>query len=422
MKILALSNLYPPSQIGGYEMLCQDVLQALATRGHEVHVLTSNYQSGSTAESSDAGLSIERSLQLESDVHYYKPSQLLRHPAEVRWNWERLRQSITRVQPDLIFVWGMWNLSKTLAEEAERLMPGRVAYYLANAWPIEPSMHRVYWENTETTWRGRSLKRVGLPLARRVCADVWGLPRCRFERAMCCSFATQNQIIVGGVPLADPVVVYEGIDLAEFSPEGSPAVGSPEGQLRIAFVGTLVAHKGPHTAIEALAVLKRRNAPVRVALTILGRGHPDYESRLRNRASAEGLTNGGAFSVQMITPIPRSELADFIRSHDALVMPSIWEEPLARIMQDTLACGVPLVATPTGGTKEVIVDGVNGLLFPPEDAEALADRLMQLAGSRPLRGRLGAEGRRTAERMFSMNVMVEHVERELDGLLAAHNG
>jgi len=415
MRLLALSNLYPPCQIGGYEMLCQEVMERLELRGHEFRVLTSDYR----RDEADLETNIERSLRLETDVHYYAPAQVLHHTSEVRWNQERLREAVAGFRPDLIFVWGMWNLSKTLAEEAERIMPGRVAYYLANAWPIEPSLHRAYWEAEETGWKGRAFKLTGRPVAQAICADVWRLPNLKLQRAMCCSRAIQDQITDGGVPMQDPVVIYEGIDLEDFATPTARPAAPEEGLLRVAFVGTLVAHKGPHTAIQALGVLRRRNANCRIALTILGKGHPDYEAYLRDLVAAEGLTEDPFYSVVFAPPIPRSELPDFIHAHEAIVMPSIWEEPLARIMQDTLASGVSLVATPTGGTKEIIIHDENGLLFPPEDATTLAACLERLAESPSLRARLGEAGRRTAEVMFSIDQMVTGVEGVLSELAAA---
>ena len=76
-----------------------------------------------------------------------------------------------------------------------------------------------------------------------------------------------------------------------------------------------------------------------------------------------------------------------------LLLPSIWEEPLARIMQEGLAAGMVVIGAATGGTKEIIVHGENGLLFPAADAAACAGHQRHPARQqlgRPRRPRVGA--------------------------------
>ena len=68
MKILFLSNMYPPHVIGGYEALCEEAVEGLAKRGHHVSVLTSTY--GYDKEFSEGN--IHRLLSLEGDLQFYK--------------------------------------------------------------------------------------------------------------------------------------------------------------------------------------------------------------------------------------------------------------------------------------------------------------------------------------------------------------
>lgn len=407
MKILVLSNLYPPHHIGGYEMLCQEVTDGLAERGHTMMVLTSDFDashSGSTA-------GIERTLRLESDIYHYRRQQVLHYWSDRDWNRKRLRTAVASFQPDVVSVWGMWNLSKDVAQEVERLMGDRVVYYLANAWPIEPSIHRVYWDAAESSWRGRLFKLIAGPIIRRLLYRDWRLPQLRFTNALCCSVALRKQIIHGGIALTDAPIVYEGIHLDDFRGRAQERWNrSVSGQLNLIFVGTLVAHKGAHTAIESIAILKRQGQLSGIHLTILGKGHPDYEEFLHKLVEIHGLSDVITFH----SPIQRSELPDFLARFDALLMPSVWQEPLARIMQDAMASGLPLVATPTGGTSEIVVDGINGLLFPPEDANDLADCISRLAIDPGLCVRLGKSGVQTADEKFDLERMISAFEKHLE--------
>ncbi len=185
----------------------------------------------------------------------------------------------------------------------------------------------------------------------------------------------------------------------------TPVAGGP---LTLLYVGLLVEHKGVHTAVEAL----KRLAPAtraRVSLTILGSGHPDYESSLKSLVAETGLADRVTFA----DPIPRPALPAFLARHHVVVMPSIWEEPLALIMQESLASGAVFVGSATGGTTEIIEDGENGLLFPAGDAGRLAEHIGRLAEDPDLCRHLAERGRKTAQDAFSLARMVDDLETYL---------
>jgi glycosyltransferase involved in cell wall biosynthesis len=77
---------------------------------------------------------------------------------------------------------------------------------------------------------------------------------------------------------------------------------------------------------------------------------------------------------------------------------------------EALACGLPALATAVGGSPEVIEDGVNGVLVPPEDAGLLADGLLHLARDPDHARTLGAAARQTIEARFSMETVVQRYE------------
>lgn len=412
MKILFLSNFYPPHLIGGYELLCQEVVNALAQRGHAVSVLTSTY--GVDQEVHEG--SVHRLLRLESDLYFYRPSQACIYPWLRQRNRWHLQQIVAAEQPDIVFVWGMWSLSKQLAAAAEQMSPVHVVYYLANPWPIEPNMHQVFWDApARSLWSQLVKQAVRLPMRLWLAAE-WEQPPLQFEHAPCCSKALRDQLLAAGVPLQDAPIIYEGIDLRAHQAQAAqrrPATAA-DAPLTLVFVGNVVEHKGVHTTIEALAQLapeKRR----RVHLTILGSGHPNYEARLHRLVETHGLDEQVMFHER----IPRPELPAFLGRFDALLLPSIWEEPLALIMQEGLANGLVIIGSATGGTKEIIVDGHNGLLFPAGDAAALARQIELLLDEPALRWSLAQNGQRTANEKFALPRMVNDLEQYL---LSVHEG
>ena len=176
-------------------------------------------------------------------------------------------------------------------------------------------------------------------------------------------------------------------------------------------MGILAEHKGVHTAIEALDRLSAEERQ-HVRLTILGTGHRQYEERLHNLVIKLQLSDYISFHA----PIPRSELPDFLGKFDVLLLPSIWSEPLARIMQEGLASGMVVVGSANGGTAETISHGENGLLFAPGDANDLAQKIRLLLDNPTLRQALAEGGKRTAIDRFDINKMVSELEAYLIGV------
>jgi glycogen synthase len=154
MKLLFVSNLYPPYHLGGYEQLCHEVATRLNARGHDVQILTSTF--GATMPLDEPG--IFRRLSLESDVYHYRLQQVLQYHSVQARNRQVVESTLREVTPDAVVVWGMWKLSKQVAAQVEKLAGPRVVYYLANEWPNEPSAHEEYWDSAADGVAGKVFK------------------------------------------------------------------------------------------------------------------------------------------------------------------------------------------------------------------------------------------------------------------------
>ncbi len=197
--------------------------------------------------------------------------------------------------------------------------------------------------------------------------------------------------------LADRVVaIHNGVDTGAFAPgtRVSEAYALRERlrvapqRLVLAFVGGDWGHKGLRTVIEALARAREWD------LVVAGRGHVAPYHRL-----ADSLGVGGAVHwLGVVRDMPVVyELAD------AFVLASGYET-FSLVTFEAAASGLPIVATPVNGVRELIEDGRNGLLVAPEP-DAIAERLRRLAADPVLRKCLGAAARRSALE-FSWGEMV----------------
>jgi hypothetical protein len=94
---------------------------------------------------------------------------------------------------------------------------------------------------------------------------------------------------------------------------------------------------------------------------------------------------------------------------DALWFPSSWDEPLSRVLLEALACGAPIVAMPTGGTPEIIVDGRSGILAP--DIISFVDAAQRLHNDASWRQQIQVGARLRAQQLFDTNTVIKHMLR-----------
>lgn len=173
----------------------------------------------------------------------------------------------------------------------------------------------------------------------------------------------------------------------------------------VGYVGRLSPGKGLDTLIEAMALLRRDGGP-RARIFIVGddpsRGGA-YGGALRRRADRLGL--GGSAHFFGWVEDAAAAAADF----DLLVVPSR-AEPCGLVTLEGMVHGLAIIATAAGGTPELIRDGREGLLVPPDDPPALAARLARLLGDPELRARLGAAAHRRVTGEFPLSRMLDGVE------------
>lgn len=411
MRLLFVSNLYPPLERGGYEQNCQEVAVRLEKRGHHVSVLTSNY--GVNGQPlNDPG--VYRLLHLQADIHHYKPLDFfLKRPVLLRANARALRSTIDRVKPDLAVIFGMWNLTRRVPQWAENWMRGRVAYYISATWPSDPDIHLEYWNLPARRAWTEVLKRPFRALALQQLAREGYPPNLEFEHAVCVSHYVRNVLINAGCLSKHAGVIYNGLDPDNWLKYARQVDTQPSAALRLVYTGSLDQIKGVHTALEALALLKQRGLIDRVHLTIIGSGHPDYTARLHGLVDQHELHDHVRFAGR----IPRDALPETLPEYDVFLFTSCGPEAMARTAMEAMAAGLMVIGAETGGQVEMLRHLHNALTFRAEDAAGLADRIAQALHDPDLRGRLARAGQQTVLDQFTLERMVDNIESWLEGIL-----
>ncbi len=419
MRVLIVSNLYPPHYIGGYEIRCAQIAGALQQMGHEVQVVTSTYglpaERASRApltETVDGGVVVHRCL-----------NQYAFPPYRTRWPWTffrardeladatLFRRLLDQFKPDIVNWWSMYGLSKMLLPMPAGLMIPDV-HWIEHWWMIAEYGPRgeipaAFWE---TVWDGAW----GHPLVRPLLREVgrrWeasvaqrGLPTRTFPNtpSHVCYVSSHMETMhrKAGFQFGSTSIIQGGVPVAEFY---RPLEGRDRkpGPLRLLFAGQLTEDRGLNTVVEALGGMNSSERAA-VALNVAGLGQRDYEARVRGLVSQFQLDG----TVTFLGKVARNAMARTYAEHDVLVFPSMRDEGLPLTMVEAMLSGCAVVSTGSGGAMDV-VEAADLPLFPKGDSAALRTILRSFIAGPDQVAVLARRGQRVALDQFSFARMME---------------
>ena len=212
------------------------------------------------------------------------------------------------------------------------------------------------------------------------------------------------RVIVHGVDLeaADALVAERPRLRAEVRDE----LGVPDDELLAVTVANLRPEKGYDTLLDAARLVADRHLPVR--FVSVGRGSEEIAMEARRREL--GLEDRFTFLGL------RRDVLRLLVAADLLVLPSR-QEGLPVVLMEATSVGLAIVATAVGGVPQVLTDGVDGLVVPPDSPPALADAIARVATDTALRARLG-----TAARSRSTMFDVAAASREIESVYLEVSG
>lgn len=266
----------------------------------------------------------------------------------------------------------------------------------------------------------RSLGDMFTPLQWRVQRQV-----CRFaDCVLVNSDAIRRALIAEGYAADRIAVIRNGLDLDRLTctPGGGERfrrqAGLPDDAPLVAVLARISPIKGLEYFLEAVVPLARRFPAARFAVVGAGYmlpdgrgGTRDYQAELQRMATRLGLDGRLVF-----TGI-REDVADVLSQVTVSVLPSL-SEGLPNAVLESMAAGVPVVASRVGGIPEAVDDGRTGLLVPARDSAALATAIGTLLENRALARRFGDAGRQRVLRDFRLERVVLETEALYGELLA----
>jgi glycogen synthase len=385
MKILCLSNLYPPCIVGGYEKLCSDVMDKLSCdKKNQITVLTSTYQKNKfESDNSNDRIKIYRKLTLlADDENIYEPIDLTLHERTIvdRNNTKILSDTIIHEKPDLIFVWNLFFLNRCILDELKKYNI-RTVFFITDNWLISflnPQFIEEYFSKLN---QGLDLKfefltkLKGLFSAKKIELSGEAIFSSKFMKRLYYSAGIRfkkNKIIYNGVKIEKLINTAKKPD-REFDPT----------KVKLLFAGRVVDIKGVHTVINSLANLNQQSQN-KYHLTILGDTQDNvYLQKIRKQISDNNLSSLVSFE----PPVKEIELFNKFNQYDIYIFPSLYE-PFSLTLIYALASGVPVISSDAGGNPELIKHKINGLIFNKFCPSDLSKMIVHLSKNNKLRNNI----------------------------------
>ncbi|MGA3192008.1 MAG: glycosyltransferase family 4 protein [Candidatus Bathyarchaeia archaeon] len=231
-----------------------------------------------------------------------------------------------------------------------------------------------------------------------------------FDRVLTVSEYLKNDIAAkGGVKSSKIQILTPAVDTKSFEPvltsdQAKNRLGLQRHRI-VLFTGRKCPDKGPQVLIESLQPLIQEFPNLTAVLVgpdySFGSDLNTYTGYLKSKAKRLNVDNHVIFEGY----VPDGLLKLYYDAADVFVFPSVWQEPFGLSLVEALAFEKPAVATNVGGVPEIIEDGYNGLLVPPNDPAELTNGVRRLLLDKNLAAYLGKNGRETVRQNFSYEVV-----------------
>ena len=213
-----------------------------------------------------------------------------------------------------------------------------------------------------------------------------------------------------GVPPDKIAIIPNGIDLSNYAvlpPKDifKEKIGIPKDKKIILYIGGIHWVKGIDILIKAYSYFKNKLGYREAVLVLVGPDH-GYLNKAKVLARSSGVSDSIIFTGPMYG---KDKLSAYVDA-DVFVLPSR-HEGFPMVLLEAWACGKPVIASRTGGLRELISDGETGILFEPENHKELAEKILYLLNDPAKAEEIGRKAKLLVERKYSINKIVEQIER-----------
>jgi glycosyltransferase involved in cell wall biosynthesis len=376
MRILFITNLYPPVVIGGYELACAHTAQAMGGRGHEVRVLTTWCHLPQTSKAPDW---VHRHL----DLHWFVPQSDVHNAfCSCYANTLQLLNSIRDFRPDVVSVWNVLGIGALAMMDLLNQIGVPWALHLGDRVPVE--------------------------IVANVPASVLGLFGAQgsrlYERARILSV---SQHLLDEIESVSGITFLQGSDIVAGWADLSYALPHEpylrDGRARFVAASSVSPHKGIDLILEASTRLK--GGGLDFSVDVIGDGELRHYIDMVRTLQLQG-------HIRFLGRRSYSELLRSYAGYDAFLCPTWERDPFPYGPLGAAGCGTPPIITRNCGTSERFVDGVHCIKID-RTVDQLADAMICVATGRVDLARIGRAGRRLMTTDLSFDRYLDRTENAL---------
>lgn len=173
----------------------------------------------------------------------------------------------------------------------------------------------------------------------------------------------------------------------------------------VSVIGTLLKAKSQEDAIYAINIAKQKIPNIK--LLVVGGGDNKYKDYLQNIVTSLKLDNRVLFLGF------RNDVSLIIKKSNVILTTSLME-PFGNVTLEAMQYGVPIIGVNTGGTKEIITDGIDGFLVSPHSPEMIAEKLILLYENPEIANKLALAGKKTIAQKFNLYNYIQAIEKIIE--------
>ncbi|MEC3881230.1 glycosyltransferase family 4 protein [Parapedobacter sp. 10938] len=400
MKILYIHALYAPYIAGGAEISLKLLVEGMQAIGHEVSVLSLVPSKGLGSDVVD-GVKVYRAGLKNNYWPFTKerPGKFRRLRWHFRDRYNRamttyVREVLAAEQPTVVSCHNLVGWSIAVWDEVHRA-----------GIPIVQVLHDMYLLSPNSTLFKQGYTHARQDTISRLLRRRHRWASARLSAVVGISRSIMDRFTEYGY--FENVPCYVVHNARDIPAAGPPRHRSSGDGLTVGYIGTISATKGVEWLISQF-----KAARIDGQLRIAGKGKAEDMQRVKQLAGADSRIDFVGYVAS----------ADFCKTVDVLVVPSLWEEPLGMVAVEGLANHLPVVVSNRGGLRETVVDGENGMHCDPDKPESLGQALVTLWKEVDVYNRMAAVARDSVSEYLSVERMVNEYEHILGTALADHAG
>ncbi len=408
MKILFVSEYFPPKTMGGGEINVELLAAGLAKKGVDVSVLTSYHLGLEKAEIKE-GVTILRKLETgknsTSIIENVKRSLIFPESVE-----RKVKNILKEQKIDAIHFIGTSIIAAsklkdcgvplfatiesypTLCPKGDRIFHGK------KECKVKCSFTAFLSCQSDSAEMGKMKNEWYLKYNAPALSYIYHYYKQLNEALQHCNLIAISEYVQGLLQQQgyESTVIPNALAVENFKIVDQEKIGNKKKdnqKLKILYLGSLIKSKGAHLLAEAVQGLD-----CEVALY----GEGILKEELQEKIQKQQLP------ITIHSPAPYSEIPSLYAQADVIVFPSLWPEPFGRIAIEAMAAGKPVIGSAIGGIKETIAEGT-GVLVDPGNVEQLREAISLLMHDSALRKKMGQKGRKVVEELYAKEIVVERL-------------